>query len=598
MHLYDSMLYPIQSSKRSIIDLSGYWSFKIDTEHNGRDLGWMNGLTDSRLMAVPSSYNDIFTEKSMRDHAGDVWYETTFFIPEEWESKNLEIRFGSITHHAEVWVNGHSLGSHKGGFMPFAINLKDIVKFGEENTLVVAVNNLLNFTTLPVGRTQHLKNGRQIILPHFDFYNYAGIHRAVKLVATPNERVEDITIVTDIQGESGIVRYEVVTNGSHDVSIEIYDEDKKLVATHLGQSGEITIQNARLWEPLNAYLYTFKVKIIDHETIIDDYSLEIGIRTVKVEGNRFLINNKPFYFKGFGKHEDTEGNGRGFDPVMTLRDFELLKWTNANSVRTSHYPYAEEFYQLADRYGIVVVDELAAVGFQAVVNVQHVNLFGEEIVQTETLAYHKLETERLIKRDKNHPCVVMWCLTNEPDSKDPDCVPYFESVYTHARTLDPQNRPLTYANFMNIPFKDCKLHQFVDVIGLNRYFGWYTQPGSQLDDAIESLKEDLNDFASTGKPVIYFEYGADTLSGIHRIPSVTFSEEYQVEFFEAYHEVFDAHDSVIGEQVWNFADFQTVEGSIRVDGNKKGVFTRTRQPKRAAFLLKERWGKLGDDHKA
>lgn len=598
MNLYDSMLYPIESSQRYVVDLCGYWKFKIDTDHNGREKGWSTGLVDSVLMAVPSSFNDIFTEKNIRDHAGDVWYERTFFVPKEWENKNLEIRFGSATHRAEVWVNGQAMGNHKGGFMPFAVNLKDVVKFGEENTLVVAVNNLLDLTTLPLGKTKILSDGRKVVLPHFDFFNYAGIHRAVKLVVTPNERVEDITVVTDINGKNGLINYDIETSGENEVNIEVYDEDKKLVAEAVGKKGEIIIKDANLWCPGNAYLYNFKVKIVNGQEVIDEYHIEVGIRTVEVKGNRFLINGEPFYFKGFGKHEDSEYHGRGFDPVVALRDFELLDWINANSVRTSHYPYAEEFYQLADRKGIVVVDEVAAVGFQAVVKVAHTDIFAKEIVQTETLEYHKLETERLIKRDKNHACVVMWCLTNEPDSKASASEKYFKELYTHARTLDVQNRPLTYTNFMYIKFEECKLHQFVDVIGLNRYWGWYEKPGEEFVDAMETFKEDLESFSSAGKPIIFFEYGADTMSGIHKLPSVTFSEEYQVEFLEAYHEMFDSFDNVIGEQVWNFADFQTTEGAMRVDGNKKGVFTRTRQPKRAAFSLKERWNKIGNHHKA
>ncbi|MBI9015216.1 MAG: beta-glucuronidase [Clostridiales bacterium] len=598
MKLYDSMLYPRETSQRYVVDLCGYWNFKIDKEHNGRGDGWQNGLDESILMAVPSSFNDVFTEKKIRDFAGDVWYERAFYVPEEWKEKNLEIRFGSATHKAEVWINGHEMGKHKGGFMPFAAKLNDIVKFGEPNIIVVAVSNLLDFTTLPLGRIEMLSDGRQIVLPHFDFFNYAGLHRAVKLVVTPIERVEDITVVTDIQGTDGIIEYDIETSGESDVHVEVYDEDGELVGESSGKRSEIVIEDAKLWCPGNAYLYKLKVKIVNVCEVVDEYYLNVGIRTVEVKGNRFLINNEPFYFKGFGKHEDCEYHGRGFNPVVALRDFELLDWINANSVRTSHYPYAEEFYQLADRKGIVIIDEVAAVGFQAVMNAVDKSVFEEEIVHSETLEYHKLEVERLIKRDKNHPSVVMWCLTNEPDSKNPHSEKYFEEIYAHGRTLDAQNRPLTYANFMYIKFEECKLHQFVDVIGLNRYWGWYEKPGEQFVDAMESFKNDLEEFSTPGKPIIFFEYGADTMSGVHKLPSVTFSEEYQVEFLDAYHKMFDDFDNVIGEQVWNFADFQTTEGPLRVDGNKKGIFTRTRQPKQAAFTLRNRWKKIGDNHKS
>ena len=93
------------------------------------------------------------------------------------------------------------------------------------------------------------------------------------------------------------------------------------------------------------------------------------------------------------------------------------------------------------------------------------------------------------------------------------------------------------------------------------------------------------------KPIIMTEYGADTIAGLHKMPPVAFSEEFQCAFLNEFHKVFDQLDFMIGEHVWAFADFQTKQGLTRVDGNKKGVFTRNRQPKMAAYLLKERWTK-------
>ena len=213
-----------------------------------------------------------------------------------------------------------------------------------------------------------------------------------------------------------------------------------------------------------------------------------GIRTVLVSGSKFLINGEPFYFKGFGKHEDCEYRGRGYDPVVMLRDFELLDWIGANSVRTSHYPYSEEFMQMADRKGLVVIDETPAVGmFDLMMNfimagmgAGHTEFFDREDVKTETLANHKRAIEELVQRDKNHPCVVMWCLANEPDTAQEASRPYFEQVFTHARGLDTQHRPLTFTNFMRAPFGKCKVHDFADVILLNRYYGRY--PGFRLQE--------------------------------------------------------------------------------------------------------------------
>lgn len=128
-----------------------------------------------------------------------------------------------------------------------------------------------------------------------------------------------------------------------------------------------------------------------------------------------------------------------------------------------------------------------------------------------------------------------------------------------------------------------------DVICLNRYYGWYVETGDLLT-AERELEDELRAWERLhGKPIIITEYGADAVAGIHSLPAATWSEEYQVELLETFHRVFDRVEAVVGEHVWNFADFATAYGVGRADGNKKGVFTRDRRPKSAAFALRRRW---------
>ena len=191
---------------------------------------WKNGLNDTSLMAVPASYNDITTEKALRDHCGDVWYETEFYIAEEWQDRDVYVRFGSATHRAIVYINGEEVASHDGGYMPFAGKLNDIVQFGEKNTMVVVVNNELSRKTIPCGDVVTHANGTREVKPFFDFFNYAGIHRAVKLMALPKERIEDISVLTDFEQSLGKVDYTVLAQGGGDVSVELFDEDGRSVA--------------------------------------------------------------------------------------------------------------------------------------------------------------------------------------------------------------------------------------------------------------------------------------------------------------------------------------------------------------------------------
>ena len=164
---------------------------------------------------------------------------------------------------------------------------------------------------------------------------------------------------------------------------------------------------------------------------------------------------------------------------------------------------------------------------------------------------------------------------------------YFEPLIALTRELDP-TRPVGTVNMAFSPYGRDRLQALGDVIMLNRYYGWYLHTGD-LAAAEKALQAELEAWATEGKPILMTEYGADTLSGLHSLTAEPWSEEYQADFLDMYHRVFDRVDAVVGEQVWNFADFATAPSVGRVAGNKKGVFTRDRHPKAAAFALRRRW---------
>ena len=142
------------------------------------------------------------------------------------------------------------------------------------------------------------------------------------------------------------------------------------------------------------------------------------------------------------------------------------------------------------------------------------------------------------------------------------------------------------------PEEDCS-SQLSDVICLNRYYGWYFG-GPDLAYSQRKLKEELDAWRAIGKPVIFTEFGADTVMGLHDTTPVLYTEEYQVEYYKMNTQVFDEYEFVVGEQAWNFADFATSQGLLRVQGNKKGLFTRDRKPKLAAHFFRDRWQKIPD----
>lgn len=633
------MLYPQNNEQRLTFSLDGAWDFRT-AEADAYPTEWTDRpLPDPLPMAVPGSYNEQNDVENLRAHYGWVVYQRTFTLPRRLtDGQRVILRFDAATHAAEVYLNGEHLGGHVGGFLPFEFDVTDRLREGD-NLLTVAVDNRVGQSTLPVGNEGGVaffgsdnagipsietakRHARPQNMPNFDFFNYAGLNRHVELYTTPRDvYIADVSIVTasicdDPQTDdpctprrtasSAELSYNVTMAGPRAegtiVEVAIADAEGMMVAHGMAvtadghANGTINVTDARLWNPGAAYLYTAYIRVTaandadaTRSAIADEYRQTFGIRTVAIRGTQFLINGRPFYFKGAAKHEDSFFRGRGTDPLLNVKDLSLFHWLGANSFRTSHYPYAENMYDLCDREGIVIIDEVPAVGMGWA---QYTN----EIIQK----HHRDVIRDMISRDKNHPCVVMWSLANEPrlDGDNGDMTQsqlahdYFMPLYDLAHELDPQNRPATIVCCQNDYTKDLTT-RLMDVVCLNRYYGWYNLSGD-LDAACEALNIELDFWEGVGKPVMFTEYGADTIEGYHGTHGEMFSEEFQRDFYARIDAEIDKRPWFVGEQLWNFADFSTIQGPMRVEGNRKGILTRDRQPKMAAHWLRERWMSIPD----
>jgi beta-glucuronidase len=590
------MLAPRDTATRERKSLDGLWRFALDAAGRGRDQRWwMRELGGAREIPVPASYNDVYASAEVHDHVGDVWYQTVARIPERWRGQRIVLRFGAATHSAVVWVGERQVVEHEGGYTPFEADITDLVEPGDEVRITAVVSNVLTWHTIPPGYVVETPGGARRQQVFHDFFNYAGLHRTVWLYTTPTSFVEDVTVTTGLDGSAGTVRFEVATGGGEvEVAVVLRDAAGHEVARATGTAGELAVEDVRPWRPGEGYLYDLTVELrAGGRAPVDTYSLPVGIRTVRVDGPRFLINDEPFHFRGFGKHEDAAVRGKAHDNVFMIHDFSLMEWLGANSFRTSHYPYAEEVLEYADRHGIVVIDETAAVGINSglaagAFGAEPHTTFSPDTINEVTQEAHRRAIRELIARDKNHPCVVLWSIANEPESVTPESRAYFEALAAETRRLDP-TRPIGFVNVMlSTPDVDV-LTDLFDVVMLNRYYGWYVNPGD-LASAEAALDAEISSWvAAYDKPILFTEYGADTYPGVHDWVPAPWSEEYQAELLAMSHRVFDRYDAVVGEHIWNFADFATAPGVMRVDGNKKGVFTRERRPKSAAYVLRRRW---------
>lgn len=593
------MLYPRESESREVKILDGMWNFVVSPSEDslkGHKEAWfaqdLSKVGKVMQMPVPSSYNDITTSRELRDHIGAVWYQRTFFVSPSWREQRVFIRFGSVNYLAQVWINGRLVVAHEMGHLPFEAEISSNLIYGGKNSITVAVDNILLQTSVPQGRIVDtvFDNGTKHTQSYtFDFFNYAGIHRPVVLHTKPRVYIADITVRTGFVGDVGIVKYIIQPAGLHEheipfcrVNLLDAEDTPAIKESGYGISGTLKVPLVKLWwpkgmDPNPGTMYTLQVTLsVSNDTrVVDIYRLPIGIRTLSWTNTSLLINDRPVYLRGFGRHEDSIIRGRGLDLVTVVRDHELLQWIGANSYRTSHYPYSDEVLDLTDRLGFLIIDECPSV--------------DTENFSPELLALHKDSISELIRRDKNRPSVIMWSIANEPRTQLPEAGEYFKQIAHHTKALDP-TRPITIA--MARAVQEDKAGEYLDVISFNRYNAWYNNPG-RLDAIRDRVIGEAEAWhRKYNKPVLMSEYGADTMPGLHELPEYVWSEEYQKEVFSKHFEAFDQlrnEGFFIGEFIWNFADFRTAQTYIRVGGNKKGIFTRERQPKMAAYYVRKRY---------
>jgi beta-glucuronidase len=546
-------------------------------------------------MAVPGSWNEQYED--LFGYLDLAWYVKGVYVPSSWQGQRIFLRVGSAVYFGVVYVNGVKVGSHEGGHLPFAFEITDQIRWGEENVVAISVENELKPSRVPSGNMPGSDMSMFMSTPKttYDFYPFAGIHRPVVLYTVPQTYIEDITVVTTVEPEAVVkvtVKLNVAVSGKGSVQLKGGDDVFKASLAFASGVADVTlpVPGARLWSDKDPYLYDLTVA-----TESDSYSLKVGIRTIAVDGGKILLNGQPVKMNGFGRHEDFIASGKGLNLPLVVKDYQLMRWTGANSYRTSHYPYSEEEMQMADREGFLIIDEIPAVSLQ----------MADEANGPERLRMCLQQIEEMIARDKNHPAVVMWCVANEPMPKGfavgamgesnlsmeemniPGKV-FLETEIARARELDP-TRLVTIVTVMGGPqnwMEQC------DVVCMNRYWGWYTL-GGQLDIARQKLAEEFDQvWKRWGKPIIMTEFGADTVPGFHGHPNVMWTEEYQADYIRFHLEVAEEREFVAGMQVWNFADFAAVQSLMRVGGiNHKGVFTRIRTPKMAAHVLREFWVK-------
>ena len=355
-----------------------------------------------RVMETPPGH---FTTFEVRNEVGS--YRHVFDVPADWKGRDVFLTFDGVDSFFYLWVNGTYAGFSKDSRTPARFNITPLLK---------PSGNLIAVEVCRFSDGSYLENQ--------DMWRMSGIFRDVYLSAEPVQRIVDFHVETDFSEDAstGAVNVAVKTNTRQalDLEVNLYERGGGLVSSSrqvkLQRSGEgavvLRVQRPNLWSAEDPNLYTLVLALTEEAgtagRVLDVRSCEVGFRRVEIKGGKFLVNGKPVKLRGVNRHEAEPDTGHYVTRERMLADIIRFKQANINHVRTSHYPNAPYWYSLCDRYGIYVVNEA------------NIETHGTERLREGSLSNradwrpaHIQRATDMVRRDRNHPSVIMWSLGNE-----------------------------------------------------------------------------------------------------------------------------------------------------------------------------------------
>jgi beta-glucuronidase len=578
-------------------------------------------------LRVPGDWNS--QAERLFFYQGDVWYARPITLTPQ-PGERLFVHFGAVNYRADVWLNGQPLGSHEGGFTPFAFEISEKAKAGE-NMLVVRVRSELGRTSVPT--------------EHTDWLNYGGITRDVRLVRTPALFVRDY-FVRLLDHKSRQVAADVYVEGAPSgtlVQVSLPGLSEKAVGrTDAAGVARLSWRTrAALWSPKTPTLHAVEIRV--GTDVVTD---RIGLRTVAVRGEDILLNGKPIFLRGVSAHEEAIGRpGRSFGAEDARATLQLIQRLNGNFIRLAHYPHDEATTRMADEMGILVWAEMPL-------------YWGIAWTNADTLANAKAQSRAMVERDRNRASVILWSIANETPKTD-DRLKFLSDIASEMRAADP-TRPLTAALFGD-PLRyaqqlariiaarligmdstpeaqrvdlrrylerafgaaqsdaqiaalsemrpaitiDDPLANVIDVIGFNQYVGWYYEaPISRLIPASEAqvrrVSLDLmavTDIRSVArKPLMFSEFGADAKAGHRGADTQIFTEDFQADYYRRQIAMIAGIPNLRGVSPWVLKDFRAPRRTLphyQDYWNRKGLVDENGVPKLAFDVLEAAYAPSG-----
>ncbi|WP_297632190.1 beta-galactosidase subunit alpha [uncultured Clostridium sp.] len=511
--------------------------------HNFKNLNgsWKFLFLDAPEYSPENFYNEDFDAKAWDDivvpgnwqlqgygkmHYSDLWYnfpinppyvptenptgiyKRKFTIGEEWLKERIILKFNGVDSSYNVWINGKEVGYSKGARIQSEFDITDLVRAGENECTV---------------RVYQWSDGTY--LEDQDMWWLSGIFRDVELYTEPVAGIEDIKIITDLDEkyEDAILHVDLKLRGEDltNVKFELLNNNKEVVFEEVvgveeSKNFKKEISNPLKWTAEEPNLYTLLVTVLKGEEIVQVIPQRVGFRKIELKGETFTVNGVAIKIKGVNRHDYNPRNGRVVGREEIISDIILMKQHNINAVRTAHYPNSSYLYELCDEFGMYVIDEtdLECHGFELTGDYAWIS------DDPEWELAHVSRMERMIERDKNHPCILMWSLGNESSF---GC--NFKAMAKRMKELD-DTRILHYEGDFNIKEEDGPVSEVYSTM-----YTWLEHDSKLLmDEVIEKIK----------KPHILCEYCHAMGNGPGNL------REYQNLFYK--------YDKLQGGFVWEWFD--------------------------------------------
>ncbi len=517
------------------------------------------------VLDLPHTWNAIDGQDGGNDYwRGTCSYEKNFKKPEfDSEKEQVYLQFHGVNASARVVLNGKEVCTHDGGYSTFR---KDVTELLEaENHLLVYVDNSVNTKVYP---------------QKADFTFYGGIYRDVELLTVSKNHFEldyyggqGICVTPEVIGSDAKIRVQTWNNAPEGtVKVTLLDAEGNAVAEADGTDTTIEVKNVHLWDGVkDPYLYTVKAELFINGEIADGVVTNCGVRYFKFDPDTgFYLNGRPYNLHGVSRHQDFKGIGNAITKEHHERDMELIREVGANTIRLAHYQHDQYFYDLCDKYGMVVWAEIPYIS-------EHLADGNDNTVS---------QMKELVVQNYNHPCIVTWGLSNEITISGRryrrQMLKNHHELQKMVKEMDP-TRVTTLACYAVCPHWHPVAH-ISDIVGWNLYLGWYI-PGFFLNDLWISLWKFLYPKRCLG----FSEYGAEGMPNLHsgKPKRGDNTEEYQNKYHEYMLECFKRHPYMWGNYVWNMFDFAA---DARNQGgepgmNHKGLVTFDRKLKKDCFYL-------------